>query len=61
MNVNKKLCRLFLFVCIFCQMYIIQDAFADDILGRFDFKSEPIYYVRPKLNSINMYNNLLKN
>lgn len=54
---NKKLCRLFLFVCIFCQMYIIQDAFADDILGRFDFKSEPIYYVRPKLNSINMYNN----
>lgn len=54
---NKKLCRLFLVMCIFCQIYIIQDAYADDIFGRFDFKSEPIYYVRPKLNSINMYNN----
>ena len=54
---NKKLSRLFLCVCIFCQIFIIKDAYADDILGRFDFKSEPIFYVRPRLNSINMYNN----
>ena len=57
MVVNKKLSRLFLCVCIFCQIFIIKDAYADDILGRFDFKSEPIFYVRPRLNSINMYNN----
>ena len=54
---SKKLGKVFLFISIIMQIIFVKDAFADDILGRFDFKSEPIYYVKPKLTNINICNN----
>lgn len=54
---NKKLCKVFLCICFIMQIILVKDAFADDIFKRFDFISEPIYYVKPKLSGISMCSN----